>query len=533
VAGLEHGAVATVHPIATDAAMTTLEQGGNAIDAAVSAMLTLGVVDGHNSGIGGGCFMLIRTSDGRVYALDGRERAPAAATRDMFIRDGEPDTTLSQTGPLASGVPGSLAVYDHAVRSLGRRSLAELIEPAARIAEAGFPIDRIYAAKLRSERDELMKFEASRAIVLNADGSPLEEGQTLVQADLARTYRAIAREGIEHFYRGAFARAVDAWMKANGGLLTFEDFADYRIALREPLVTRYRGHTVIGFPPPSSGGLHVAQILGMVERFELGSMNDVDRITTLANAMQLAFADRAHWLGDPDFARVPRGLVDPAYLNARGAMIATDRAMVVESHGTPGDLDPFGRKHTTHVSVADAWGNVVAVTATVNTAFGSKVVVPGTGVFLNNQMDDFSIQPGVPNHFGLIGAANNAVEPGKRPLSSMSPTIVEMSDGTLIVIGSAGGPRIITQVVNVLVNLIDRGTMPEQAMREPRMHHQWKPDSLWIERSFGPALLDQLSRRGFELNPVDPVGATNLVVVRHVDASAVGEPRLPGKAVAK
>jgi gamma-glutamyltranspeptidase/glutathione hydrolase len=538
VSSAKVGAVATVHPIATDAAMAAMRNGGNAIDGAVAAMLTLGVVDGPNSGIGGGCFMLIRLADGRVFALDGRETAPAAATRDMFIRDGKADPNLSQTGPLAVGVPGALATYDHALKQFGKRRLADALLPAAEIAERGFAINANSAGKIRSTREKLARFDASRAIVLKADGDPYAVGETIVQKDLAATYRAIAEQGAAWFYKGDFAKRVGDWMKANGGILTRADLAAYETKARTPINTTYRGLTIIGFPPPSSGGVHAAQILSMLERFELGTMPEADRVTAIANAMALAFADRAHWLGDPDHASVPRGLLDAAYLAERSKQVVSDRALRDVARGQPpaADTEFFereARKHTTHVSVADAAGNVVSVTATINTSFGSKVVVPGTGVFLNNEMDDFSAQPGAPNAFKLIGAEANAVAPGKRPLSSMTPTIVLRDGAPAYVIGAAGGPKIITQVVNVLINLIDLKRSPEEAMKRPRIHHQWRPDQLWIEETADASLREELQKRGFTLDVASLTGATNLIVIDRTTMTAVGEPRLEGKAAAE
>jgi gamma-glutamyltranspeptidase / glutathione hydrolase len=530
-----HGAVATVHPIATDAAVEVYKRGGNAVDAAVAAALTLGVVDGHNSGIGGGCFMLIRLADGTVVALDGREMAPAAATRDMFIRDGKADTRLSQTGPLASGVPGSLAVYEHAIARYGKMKLRDHLLPAAAIAEQGFPINRSYAGRLRSVADSLQQFEASRALLLKPDGSQRVEGDELRQPDLADTYKAIAEHGIDYFYRGPFAQAVEKWMSTNGGLLTAADFAAYEMKQREPLVTRYRGYTIVGFPPPSSGGVHVAQILNMLEHFDLRELEQRDpakRMHVIAEAMKLAFADRAYWLGDPDFVPVPRGLIAREYAAELAQRISLDRATEVKQHSAPPDADDdvFG-KHTMHVATADAEGNWVALTATVNTAFGSKVVIPGTGVVMNNQMDDFAIEPGVPNHFGLIGSDANAVGPRKRPLSSMSPTIVLKDDEPILTLGAAGGPRIITQVVLSIVNHLDLGDDLPAALARPRFHHQWVPPQLWIERTAAQEHRDALEAMGHTLNAVAPAGATQ-AIARTADGKfvAVHDPRVQGEA---
>ena len=455
------GMVASVHPTATEAGLRVLKQGGNAVDAAVAVALTLGVVDGDNSGIGGGCFILIRRADGSLVAIDGREMAPAAATADMFIRKGKADTKLSQTGPLASGVPGALAAYEFAVEHYGKRKLSDLILPAAEIAENGFALDAAYARNLKRVAADMERFESSRAVFFKK-GKPLAKGAVLKQPDLAATYRSIARQTSDWFYRGPFAQAVEQWMKANGGILTAEDFRNYHIAVREPIVSNYRGYTVVGFPPPSSGGVHVAQMLNMLGTFNLKALDETERLHVLAETMKLAFADRAYWLGDPDFAKVPRGLMDQGYAAALAGKINREHATQVPGHAMPPDWENnVFKEHTTHFSVADAEGNWVACTATVNTSFGSKVVIPGTGVVMNDEMDDFSIQPGVRNYFGLIGDHANAVAPGKRPLSSMTPTIVLKDGQPVIALGAAGGPKIISQVVLELVSLLDLGLTPE------------------------------------------------------------------------
>jgi len=533
VARGEKGAVASVHPLATRAGLAALQGGGNAIDAAVAMGLTLGIVDAHDSGIGGGCFLLIRRANGEVLAIDGREMAGAAATRDMFLRGGKGDTSLSQTGSLASGVPGSLAAYALALEKAGRKKMAELLEPAARVAEEGFPIDEVFARKLKATAGDLGRFESSRAIFLHADGSPLAEGEVLKQPELAASYRALAREGIDWFYRGEFARKLGAWMQANGGILTAGDFANYRAVLREPVRGTYRGTELISFPPPSSGGVHVLQMLNILEGFDLAGMEEATRVHVIASAMTLAFADRAFWLGDPDFAPVPRGLLSKEYAKSLAARIALDRVTLVPTHGEPpaAGTDVF-QKHTTHFSAADAEGNWVACTATINTAFGSKVVIPGTGILLNNQMDDFSIEPGVPNAFGLIGAEANTVAPGKRPLSSMSPTLVLREGKPFLAIGAAGGPTIISQTVVNLVGVLDLGLSLEAALAAPRFHHQWRPDELRIENTWGDRVLERLMGLGYQLNVVTHAGASN--AVGWFDGQFVGasEPRVPGEALA-
>lgn len=602
------GMVSSVNPLATEAGLNILKSGGNAIDAAVAVGFTLGVVDTPNSGIGGGCFLLIRLANGKVVAIDGRERAPAAATRDLFVRHGRGDTALSQTGALASGVPGEVAAFEYAVKQYGRKPWKELILPAAHLAGKGFPISGGYASRLRSVADALSKFAASRAIFLK-DGKPPVAGHVLTQADLAKTYRAIAEQGSDWFYRGPFAEATEKWMRANGGIMTAADFANYHIVLREPVVTTYRGYKVVSFPPPSSGGVHLIQMLNILEKFDLKSLDEVTRLHVIAETMKLAFADRAYWLGDPDFVKVPRGLVSKQYAASLARKIHLEHTTAVPTHGTPPKAkddffkqqpalsspstagvfdgrtisvslspqqgersevrgenpaasdefsrdpivaasgrghDQFGSppsagppsplppdaKHTTHWSVADAEGNWVACTATINTTYGSKVVIPGTGVVMNNQMDDFSIQPGVPNAFGLIGAEANAVGPGKRPLSSMTPTIVLKRGKPVIAVGAAGGPKIISAVLQELIALLDLGMSPTEALAAPRIHHQWSPDELMVEKSLPDPVQAALAGRGHKVKELNALSVSQLVTRSPDGKSFLGaaDPRAEGVA---
>jgi gamma-glutamyltranspeptidase/glutathione hydrolase len=528
--------VASVHPLATDAGIAAFESGGNAVDAAIATALTLGVVDGFNSGIGGGCFILIHKADGTIVAIDGREKAGAAATRDMFIRNGEADPELSQTGPLAVAVPGAIAAYDLAIREHGQRDLKDLLLPAAKIAADGFELNEAYVGRMRGAIDDLRKFAGSRAALLKSDGQPYDVGDTLKQPDLARTYRSIAEEGTDWFYRGPLAEKVAAWMADNGGILTAQDFADYEAVERQPLKTTYRGLTVIGFPPPSSGGVHVAQILNILENFDLGKQYEEDPAVALhiiAEAMKLAFADRAYWLGDADFVDVPRGLIDKEYAKQLAAKIDISKATDVKTHGEPPRAaeDLFGKKHTTHIAAADSDGNWVAITATVNTTFGSKVIVPGTGVVLNNEMDDFSAQPGKPNAFGLVGAENNAVAPGKRPLSSMSPTIVLKDGKPVFTVGAAGGPKIITQALLAIIRRFDFGQSLAEAVGAPRIHHQWIPNELTVERKLPKEIVERLEAMGHEVNRTGSAGVTQAAeLTPEGTLKAVHDPRVPGKA---
>lgn len=531
--GFAKFAAATVHPLATAAAIAAYAQGGNAVDAAVAAGLTLGVVDGHNSGIGGGCFLVIRAADGTLTAIDGRETAPSAAHRDMYVIAGKVDDEASKTGALASGIPGVLKAYDLALKKHGRLTLAVLLKPAADLAEKGFEVDEVYVRKLAAMADKLRLFPASSAIFLRPDGSPLQKGDRLVQRDLAHTYRAVAEYGVEWFYGGEYAEKAAAWMKENGGLATVDDFKNYQAVEREPVRSSYRGYDLVCMPPPSSGGVHVAQILNILEYFPIRHFRASSRVHVVTEAMKLAFADRAHWLGDPDFAPVPKGLVDKEYAKTLAAKIDLDRTTPVPAHNTPprweGDL--FG-KHTTHLSTADAEGNWVALNQTINTAFGSKVVIPGTGVLLNNEMDDFAVQPGVPNAFKLVGAEANAVAPGKRPLSSMSPTLVFKDGQPVLSVGAAGGPTIITQTLLLISRMIDDGLGPNAALAEPRFHHQWNPDELKIETKYSVETRKRVAALGHQLSETSSFGACQAVMwdAERKLLVPAHDPRVPGKA---
>jgi len=532
------GLVATVNPVATEAGLQAFRDGGNAVDAAIACALTLGIVDGHNSGLGGGCFMTLRLADGRLITLDGRETAPAAATRDLFLRDGKADPRLSQDGALSVGIPGEFATLAHASTHHGRLPLGRLLEAAARVAETGFRLDRHYVGRLAETRPGLALFPESEAIFLKGLPATPSAGDLLRQSDLARSYRQMATNGVAWFYRGDFARRTAEWMRAHGGLVTEADFARYEVVPREPVRGTYRGHEIVSFPPPSSGGVHVVEILNILEHFDLAAMGDgsPEFAHVVAEAMKLAFADRARWLGDPDFARVPKGLVSKEYAAGLARRIRPDRASVVASAGTPpgADREWFTRernRHTTHFSTADTEGNWVACTASLNTSFGSKVVVPGTGILLNNHMDDFSAQPGVPNFFGLVGAEANAIEARKRPLSSMSPTLVLREGRPILSVGAAGGPTIISQTLLAILRTIDFRKPPREALAAPRLHHQWKPDELHVERAWGQEVIDGLKRRGHTVAVEASIGSAQAV---GRDArgqwSAAADPRGEGSA---
>ena len=500
------GMVASVHPLATDAGVAALRSGGNAVDAAIAVGLTLGVVDPHNSGLGGGCFILIRRADGKLVAIDGRETAPAKATRDMYLRDGKPQPESEPDGP---------ARRRHARRSgrlrSGARSstasckLADLLLPAAEIAErrlSARQAERLGPGQQRREAAQVQRRHASRCSRPTARPTPK------AKCSSSPTWPAPIAASPSKAPTGSIAArspqpSASGW-PSTAASSSAEDFAAYQPIVREPLVTTYRGRTIVGFPPPSSR--RRPRRADSEHPRKLRSRSDPRAATPasithlLAEAMKLAFADRAYWLGDPDFARVPRGLIDKDYAKPLAAKIDLAKATPVAGHGTPPAADErVFAKHTTHIAAADAEGNWVAMTQTVNTAFGSLVIVPGTGVVLNNEMDDFAIAPGTPNAFGLVGAEANAVAPGKRPLSSMSPTIVLEDGQPMLTVGAAGGPTIITQVVQALVRRSTSACRSTRRLAQPRIHHQWSPDAVRIESRLDAAVAKVADRRGHKL----------------------------------
>lgn len=543
VATGEQGVVATVNPLASQAAMQAFQRGGNAIDAAVAASLMLSVVDGHNSGIGGGCLALVYPADGRVVALDGREMAPGGASPEMFFRAGQPAPELSQLGPLAAGVPGLLATLERLSREHGQIDWNDALLGAAEVADAGFVISEHFARVLRNSAGDLKRFPASARVLLDESGQPWSNGHLLRQPDLAQTLRQIAEQGIAWFYQGEFAERAATHLREAGGVMAASDFANYKTLARRAIQTQYRGDSVIGFPPPSSGGIHDAQMLGMLAEFDVAGIfaeSQARGLHLLLEVMKRAMADRAYWLGDADFAKVPRGLLDQDYLRQLASTIDLSRATEVKSHGQPprAELDLFGqRKHTTHLTAADARGNVVAITQTVNTSFGCKMIVPGTGVVLNNEMDDFSIAPGVRNAFGLLGSEANVIAPGKRPLSSMSPTIVLDGDRKPILsCGAAGGPKIITAVLQLLVRVLDLDESLEQAIAAPRVHHQWSPDVAVCENALNDQTVEQLANMGHRIQRIGSAAVAQGMAMHRIaghapQLTAASDPRVASSAM--
>ncbi|WP_410016696.1 gamma-glutamyltransferase [Sodalis sp. C49] len=512
-----HGMVSTVDETATGVGLDILRAGGNAVDAAVAVGYALAVTHPQAGNLGGGGFMLVRTRQGETVAIDFREMAPAGATRDMFIGpDGNADSKRSLTGPLASGTPGTVAGMSLALDRFGTLPLARVMQPAIKLAREGFSVDKALADDLASYgREALINHPNSKAVFFKADGQPYAEGERLSQPQLAHSLTLIAEQGPQAFYQGVIADEIAAEMQRDGGLIGKADLAAYRAVARQPVSGSYRGYQVFSMPPPSSGGIHIIQILNILENFDLAHMGagSADAIQVMAEAMKFAYADRSEYLGDPDFVKVPvQALTSKAYAKTLAQRIDVNRANPSVTI-KPGQLQPYESDQTTHYSVVDGQGNAVAVTYTLNTYFGSGIMAGDSGILLNNEMDDFSAKPGVPNMYGLVGGDANAVQAGKRPLSSMSPTIVVKDGKTWLVTGSPGGSRIITTVLQMLVNTIDFQMNVAEASAAPRFHQQWTPDELRVEKGFSPDTLKLLGERGQHIKVLPVMGSTQSIMV--------------------
>lgn len=512
-----NGMVASVDALATQVGVDILRKGGNAVDAAVAVGYALAVTHPQAGNIGGGGFMMLRTAAGRTTAIDFREMAPNRASRDMFLdAAGNADSKKSLTSHLASGVPGTVAGFSLANETYGTMPLNQLIQPAIDLARKGFVVNAALADDLNVYGKEvLLNHPNSKAIFFKADGTPYQRGEKLVQRNLAHSLELIAKQGPDAFYKGEIANEIDREMAANGGLISKADLARYQAVERKPVSGTYRGYEIFSMPPPSSGGIHIVQILNILESFDLAKMGfgSADAIHTMAEAEKYAYADRSEYLGDPDFVNVPaQALTSKAYAKSLAQQIDINKARP-STEIKPGKLAPYESNQTTHFSVVDKQGNAVAVTYTLNTNFGSGIVAGNSGILLNNEMDDFSAKPGTPNVYGLVGGEANAVQPLKRPLSSMSPTIVAKEGKTWLVTGSPGGSRIITTVLQMVVNSIDFGMNVAEATNAPRFHHQWLPDQLRVEKGFSPDTLKLLEAKGQNVKVQPAMGSTQSIMI--------------------
>ncbi|WP_136617124.1 MULTISPECIES: gamma-glutamyltransferase [Mesorhizobium] len=501
----EHGMVVTAQHLASEVGIEVLKKGGNAVDAAVAVGYALAVVYPNAGNIGGGGFMTIRFKDGKSTFLDFRERAPLAATKTMYLdKDGNPVKGASLNGYLAVGVPGSVAGLEMAREKYGKLSRQDLMAPAIAYAKDGFILKQGDAASFAGSADRLAKDPAAAAIFLKPDGKPYGIGERLAQPDLAASLVAISEKGPDAFYKGAIADAIVKASGAKGGILAKPDFEQYAVRELKPVTCNYRGYEITSSPPPSSGGVIICEILNVLEGYPLSYLGEgsAETVHVMVEAMRYAYVDRNSALGDPDFVDNPVSkLLDKAYAKDIRDKIDPFRA------GVSQDLMPKGfgeSKETTHYSIIDNDGNAVAVTYTLNGSFGAGVVADGTGILLNNEMDDFTQKPGVPNLYGLVQGEANAIQPKKTPLSSMSPTVVAKDGKPFMVIGSPGGSRIITITLEAIVNVIDHGMNIQEAIDAPRIHHQWLPDTVYIE-PFGlsPDTEKLLAGMGYHLDLAD------------------------------
>lgn len=491
-------AVASAHPLATQAGMDILAAGGNAFDAAVAVSAALAVVEPCSSGLGGGGFWLLhRASDGLEVMVDGREKAPLAATRDMYLDDGgDVVPGLSVDGALAAAIPGEPAALVHIAGRYGRLPLAQSLAPAIRLAREGFTVEDHYR-KLAQFRLALLQHDSAAASIFLAQDAVPATGYRVVQPELADTLEAIAHQGRRGFYAGRVAHQLVAGVRDAGGIWTQDDLDRYEVVERVPVRAEYHGLRITSVPPPSSGGIVLSEMLNQLSRFDLSTLSGAERVHLVIEAMRRAYRDRADFLGDSDFDQVPvERLLSRAHADQLAATI--DLKHATPSADLPGRKLPEGGDDTTHFSVLDAEGNRVAATLSINYPFGSGVVAPGTGVLLNDEMDDFSAKPGVPNVYGLVGSVANAIEPGKRPLSSMTPTFVESDDGVAI-LGTPGGSRIITMVLLAILDMADGG-LPQSWVSLPRYHHQYLPDVVqYEEHAFDARTLQALRAMGHRL----------------------------------
>ncbi len=510
----ENGAVVSAHPLASKVGVEILKMGGNAIDAAIATQLALAVVYPNAGNLGGGGFFVARLGNGQLVSIDYREKAPGNAHRDMYVdADGTARTDKSQDGHLASGVPGTVAGL-FASHKYAKLPFAKLIQPAIDLAEKGFVISEREAKSFNGLQEDLKKFNSMMPVFVKPAG--WKGGDTFIQTDLANTLKRISEKGAAGFYEGETAKLIVEEMKRGGGIISLDDLKNYKAEPREPHSFIYKGYQIVGMPMPSSGGLLLHQMMKMIEDKNISAMgfHSLQAVQLMTEVERRAFADRAEYMGDADFYKVPVArLGSDAYLKERMKTYNPDKA-TPSSDIKPGVVIGKESEETTHLSVIDKEGNAVAVTTTLNNSYGSRTVVGGAGFLMNDEMDDFSIKPGVPNMYGAIGGEANAIMPGKRMLSSMTPTIVLKDNKLFIVVGTPGGTTIPTQVFQTLVNIIEFGMSAEDAVYKPKFHHQWLPDEIMVEKGFPPAVKDALQKLGYSFSKErSGIGRTEIIKV--------------------
>ena len=523
------GMVVSQHYLATEVGKTILDQGGNAIDASVAVAFALAVVLPRAGNIGGGGFLVLHNAEkNKNYALDYREMAPAAADRDMYLNeDGSLNKSTSRLGYLAGGIPGTVAGMWEAHQKFGSMPWEDLLKPAIKLAQAGFKVSPFMADSINRAHSSMKDYPSTVKIFFPE--FPLKPNHNLVQKDLAATLKRIAQNGKDGFYKGKTAKMFAAAMKKNNGLITEDDLKNYKAVWREPLVGNYKDFKIVTMPPPSSGGVHLIQMLNVLSNFNLNSLghNSRDYILLLTEVMKYAYADRSKYLGDPDFYEVPVSeLTEQAYATSIANSINVGK-ITSSDEISPGAMLPPEGMETTHFSISDKFGNTVSNTYTINSSYGAKVVVEGLGFLLNNEMDDFAAAPGIPNQFGLLGGEANKIEPYKRPLSSMTPTIVFFQDQPYLITGSPGGSRIITTVLQMILNVIEFDMEVSDATVQPRIHHQWKPDVLGLEKGFNSSIIEQIMQSPQKVYVHSPGTSLESIVLKNSYHYGFGDTRRP------
>ena len=518
-----NGAVVSAHPLASKVGVAILKKGGNAVDAAIAVQLALAVVYPGAGNIGGGGFMVAHLSNGKNITIDFREKAPGKASRDMYLdANGNPLMNLSQDGHLACGVPGTVAGLFAALK-YARLPFKQLIQPAINLAQNGFAITEKQADDFNDLKQEFLQLNTTPTVFTKE--TAWKAGDTLIQNELAATLTRLRDIGAKDFYEGTTAKLIEAEMQKGKGIITLTDLKNYRVKERIPIEFNYKDYHIVTMPLPSSGGIILQQTLKMLEKRNIGAMKfqTAQSVQLITETERRAFADRAKYLGDADFVKVPvKTLLSEKYLKKRMADYYPDKA---------GNSDTIQSglinesEETTHLSIIDKSGNAVSVTTTLNGSYGSRTVVSGAGFILNNEMDDFSVKPGVPNMYGAVGAEANAIAPGKRMLSSMTPTIVLQHNQPVIVVGTPGGTTIPTSVLQTLLNIFEFKMTPEAAVNKPKFHHQWLPDEIMIENDFNAATIPQLEKMGYKIKKRGEIGRTELIVIKNKQITAIGDIR--------
>ena len=528
----KNGMVSSQEALATRAGVEILKRGGNAVDAAVAVGFALAVTLPRAGNLGGGGFMLVHLNEqNKTIAIDYREMAPAKAHKDIFLdKQGNPVSKLSREHGLAVGVPGTVMGMELALEQYGTMSMEQVIAPAINMAKNGISVTPDLARSLSGLKRRLSQWPSTKAVFYKADGSSYQVNELLKQPELAHSLSLIAKQGSKGFYQGETAQKIVSAVTDAGGIMTLDDLKQYKAIERKPVSGEYRGYQVVSMPPPSSGGVHVVQMLNVLEQFPIDKLghNTANTIHLMAETMKRAYADRSEYLGDPDFYHVPvKELTSKEYAKNIAKQISLDK-VTPSSEIKPANLVPYESNQTTHYSVVDKWGNAVSNTYTLNFSYGSGLVAKGTGILLNNEMDDFSAKPGTPNGFGLIGGEANSVEAKKRPLSSMTPTMIMKDGKPYIVTGSPGGSRIITTTMQIIMNVIDHKLNAAEASQASRIHHQWLPDELRIERSLNKDTINLLEAKGHNVTIKRAMGSTQTIIVTEDGLEGASDPRRAG-----